>query len=361
MAGTLFGLGLSQQLDLNGKPLSGCLLYIYAANAFNSPATAYKTSALTPGLEHTWPIAGDANGRIPQFWLPDGSYAVRLTDASNNIQFADPFITAIGPSAGSSSSFSLTADQYLQPGFVQWLPVAGSITIPGWVRMNGKTVGNTGSGATETNGVGNSLLNLFTFIWNRITIPSGNAICPVRNSSGTIVSPGADATTDFNVNLRQITLLDMTGISTAGIDDMGNGAQGWYPSNPLAGDDWGFAVGNATTPGSLIGSNRTFIESPHLPDASYAVEISKGQFDHAHDDGYRHPGGIQTNAGFGPFDFQLHSQLNLPGDPVRTTSERTFSDDGGVFSGSAFPPAEAGSNWFSCANPKRLGTWFQKI
>ena len=99
-AGTLFGIGLSQQNDINGRPMAGCLLYLYQANTL-IPVTAYKNTGLTPGQEHPNPIVADANGRIPAFWLDAAfNYHAILRNAAGIIQFDEPNILPIGAVSG---------------------------------------------------------------------------------------------------------------------------------------------------------------------------------------------------------------------------------------------------------------------
>src|SRR5262245_65746278 len=96
-AGTLFGLGLSQQLDENGKPMSGAKLYITAQNT-TTAVDVFKDTGLTQ--LHPHPIVADANGRIPAFWVPsDIYYGVRLTDKNDVEQFDEPSVLAIGQPA----------------------------------------------------------------------------------------------------------------------------------------------------------------------------------------------------------------------------------------------------------------------
>ena len=94
MAATIFGLGLSQQFDVNGDPMSGAKLYLYQANT-STPVTSYSDFGLTSA--QPWPLVADSTGRIPAFWLDDGDYRVRLTDADDVVVFDELDVTAIGP------------------------------------------------------------------------------------------------------------------------------------------------------------------------------------------------------------------------------------------------------------------------
>src|SRR6185369_683778 len=100
MAGTLFGLPLSQRVDINGLPLSGCLLYVYDAGT-STPADTFQDFGLTASLVLPFPIEADSSGMIPQFWVADGSYRARLTTSGGELIFDTDGIQAIGPSVTS--------------------------------------------------------------------------------------------------------------------------------------------------------------------------------------------------------------------------------------------------------------------
>ncbi len=84
MAGTL-PLALSQQSDINGKPLAGCLLYFFQYGTLQTPQNSYSDYGLT--TLNAWPLVADQYGRIPNFYLASGPVHVRLTDASGVVIF----------------------------------------------------------------------------------------------------------------------------------------------------------------------------------------------------------------------------------------------------------------------------------
>src|SRR6185295_13618315 len=86
-AGTI-PFSLSQQLDEFGKPLAGCKLYLIQAGTVSTPQNGYSDSGLTLVLAN--PLTCDAAGRLPQFFLADGSIKVRLTKSNGvNVVTAD--------------------------------------------------------------------------------------------------------------------------------------------------------------------------------------------------------------------------------------------------------------------------------
>jgi microcystin-dependent protein len=205
MAGTLFGLGLSQQISAAGVPLSGALLYIYEANT-STPVTTYSDFSLS--TEQTFPIVADSAGRLPQIWVADGSYRARLTTSAGIEVFDEASVTAIGASSVSSGSGgSSSSTSGFETGDTMWVPIVG--TRSGWVRLNGRTIGSGSSAATErANGDAQAL---FEYLWNNFS----NTLCPVTTGRG------SSAESDFNAN-KVIATYSMRGRAAFGLDDMGN-------------------------------------------------------------------------------------------------------------------------------------------
>jgi hypothetical protein len=224
VAGTIFGLGLSQRIGSNGKPLSACKLYLFQANT-TTPVTAYKNFGLTVGQEHAHPIEADAFGMIPEFWLADGDYRARLTDKSGVVIFDVLNVKALGPSAGGGGGGDTTdPNSILSTGDMKWRPSTG--TLAGWVRANARTIGSAVSGASERANA--DCQALFEYLWSTFS----DAICPV------VGGRGASANADWQAN-KQITTIDMRGRVPAGVDDMGNTAASRITSatitNPTSG------------------------------------------------------------------------------------------------------------------------------
>lgn len=265
MSGTLFGLGLSQRVDPNGKPEAGWRLYLYQA-ASSVPVTAYKDTALTAGLEHPWPIQADAYGMMPSFWLADGSYRARGISSDGSRVFFDlPSVLALGASSGSGGGGGGTVDAtaIFQTGDTIWLPLSG--TRSGWVRENGRTIGSATSGATER--ANSDCQSLFTFLWNNYA----DTFCAVSGGRG------ASASADWTAN-KQIALLDMRNCVPGGVADMGNSATTIFNGVPLI-------KGNVTTPGSVVGETlhtltvselATHTHNPAVNDPGHVHSFTRG-------------------------------------------------------------------------------------
>ena len=206
MAGSI-SLSLSQQFNSLGKPLSGGLLYFYQAGTVATPQNAYQDSALT--IPHPNPLTLDTAGRVPQLYFADGSIKVYLTDENGVPQISADNILVVGASSGGGGGSSVDPTTILQPGWLQ--PIYGTGTVTGFVRANGRTIGNASSGATERANA--DTLALFTFLYN--------ADANLSVSGGR----GASAAVDYAAN-KSIALPDFRGRVIAGLDDMGNSAAG---------------------------------------------------------------------------------------------------------------------------------------
>jgi microcystin-dependent protein len=218
MAGTI-PLSLTQQFDEFGKPLSGGLLWIIQAGTVATPQQPYQDSGLSIVMPN--PIPLDAAGRVPQFFLADGQIKVRLTDKNGVVQLARDGILVIGPSisgGGGGGGSSVDPTTILQTGMLALFYGIGS--VPGFVRANGRSIGNSSSGATER--ANSDALALFLFLF------AADPNLTLRNSSGgAIPRTGSDAVAATAwANARQLDLPDWRGRAIAGLDDMGNAAAG---------------------------------------------------------------------------------------------------------------------------------------
>src|SRR5690242_639511 len=131
MSGSI-SLSMSQQLDEFGKPLAGGLLYFIEAGTTSTPQNAYQDSALT--LPWPNPIILDSAGRVPQFYLADGSIKIRLTDSAGVQQLVADNILVVGPSSGSGGGGTVDATTVLATGDLK--VKYGTGTLSGFVRAN---------------------------------------------------------------------------------------------------------------------------------------------------------------------------------------------------------------------------------
>lgn len=335
--GTIFGLPLSQQVDAEGDPLSGALLYIYAANT-STPSTVYSNFALT--VTTTNPVVADSAGRLPEFWLADGDYRVRLTTSGGIAIFDQLSVTSLGASSGAGGGGGVDTNAILATGDLKFRLSSGALA--GFVRANGRTIGSAASGAAERANADTQVL--YEFIWNNCA----DAICVV--SSGR----GANATADFGAN-KTIAVWDMRGRAGFGLDDMGNSAAGVISGGTTVAGSGG-AETKTLSSGELASHTHTGPSHTHSFSDSGTTSSSGS---HNHDYTRQVATGSSSDANVG-------ATRDLQDDTTSTSSAgahtHTFSFSGTTGSGGTGSTGSAGSGTaFSLMNPYRLGTWYVRL
>lgn len=236
MAGTI-PLSMTQQLDEFGAPLAGGHLYLIQAGTVNTPQNGFQDSALT--IAHPNPIILDAAGRLPQFFLADGSIKIRLTDVNGVEKLVADGIIVTGASSGGGGGSPVDATTILATGDVKVR--YGTGTLSGFVRANGRTLGSATSGATER--ANSDAQALFEYLWNadaNLVVSTGR---------------GGSSSADWAAN-KTITLPDGRGRGLGGLDSMGNSAAGRLATN---------FGSNANVLGAVAGSEVRTLITAHLP------------------------------------------------------------------------------------------------
>lgn len=138
----------------------------------------------------------------------------------------------------------------------------GATTSPaGWLRCNGRTIGNASSSGSERANADTE--DLFTFLWTNY----GDSICAV--SSGR----GASAAADFAAN-KNIGLPDLRGRAFFGLDDMGGSAASRL----------GTVITGSTTNGASGGAETVTLAQSDLPNATLTgTTVSDGAHTHNYD------------------------------------------------------------------------------
>lgn len=233
MAGTI-PLSLTQQNDKFGKPLAGGVLFIYEAGTVSTPQIAYQDSALTIPVAGGNQITLDDMGRLPQFFLADGSVKIRLTDVDGVTQVTADGILVVGASSGGGGGSPVDPTTIFATGDLKVTYGTGSLS--GFVRSNGRTIGSATSGASER--ANSDVQALFLFLW------AADANLVVSTGRG------VSAAADYAAN-KTIALPDWRGRALAGLDDMGNSAAGRLTSTYFgtAATALGAAGGNEKMPG----------------------------------------------------------------------------------------------------------------
>lgn len=233
----------------NGAAAAGAKAYFFEGG-LTTPKTVYEEAAETTA--HDNPVLADANGRFPEVHIPYGSYGVKVTTSGGtqlyyhtNIPNADPV---------EASEDSVDENALLQTG--RWMFTTDTGDLAGYVRANGRTIGNSASSATER--ANDDTEDLFTFLWNK----HANGILAVSGGRG------ASAAADFAAN-KNIALPDFRNATLVGAGDMGNSdlGQGYGGS---------FTTGNATTPGSVGGANTHTLTEAQMAAHLHTVSLTSG-------------------------------------------------------------------------------------
>ena len=254
MSGTI-NLAFTQQFDAEGVPLSGGLLYFFTAGT-TTPQSAFQDTGLT--IEHPNPVVLDASGRVPMFYLSDGFIKIRLTDDSGVVIIAADQLLVIGPSSGGGgggSAGDVTAA--LQTGDIK--ARYDTAVKDGFVRLNGRTIGNIGSSATERQEA--VCQPLFEYLW------------PFPNITLDGFAKGINALADWG-NGRRLILPDLRGRTIAGLDDMGATA-----ASRLTSTYFGAA---ATTLGNVGGLENHLLTTAQLASHAHGGTIGDQSVDHSH-------------------------------------------------------------------------------
>lgn len=249
MSAYLWPLSRTTVLDLNGDVSPGALLNFWVA-ATTTPLVTYQDSALT--TPHPNVIAADAAGRLPAIYMQYTDYRQRLRTAGGTLLFDDDGIANPAP-ATSGGGGSVPESQLFQTGDPKFS--LGSGSLAGFVRLNGRTIGNAGSGATERANA--DCEDLFIWNWDNFS----DTLCPVAGGRG-----GSGAA-DFAAG-KTLQLLDCRNKGFFGLDDMGNSAAGGFAGVT-------FAKGDATTAGSSGGVSMHALTVAQLATHAHTMSFSQ--------------------------------------------------------------------------------------
>ena len=247
MAGTI-PLSMTQQFDVFGKPLAGALLFIIQAGTVSTPQDAFQDTALT--IKMPYPMTLDAAGRVPQFFVADGTVKIRLQDASGVTQLAADSVLVIGPSAGGGGGTPVDPTQLIQTG--NMIHRHGVGVLAGYVRLNALTIGSATSGATErANADCQALFNYLWLVDPNLVVVGGR---------------GASAAADWTAN-KKLTLPDARCRPLVGLADMGGATSTLF--NGVV-----FTTGTPTTLGATAGRSTRQLTASQMPAHRHSVFIS---------------------------------------------------------------------------------------
>lgn len=195
-------------LDANGRPYLPVSANFFAGGT-TTPLTVYADAALSVPL--TQPVTTDGTGRFPRVHLPAELYAEQVLGPYGDLLWFDDDLGEPVPTSSTGPVPTIDPNGVSSTSDLKWRLDAG--ILPGWVRLNGRTIGAQGSGATEFADA--SAAALFTFLWTTFS----DAIVSVVGGRGT------SAASDFSAG-KQITLPTMQGLTAPGRDDMGSSPAG---------------------------------------------------------------------------------------------------------------------------------------
>jgi len=191
---------------VTGAAYAGALALFYDGGT-TSPRQVYQDSALTTPWGST--VTADANGLFPAVYLPQGEYNFRVQSTTGGLIFEAGPIDPM-PQPSTTTGGDIDPDDYRATGDLQ--PLLQSGPKANWVRLNGKSIGNAVSGATERANADTEAL--FAYLY---ALPDS-----VAAVSG---GRGASAAADYAAN-KTLTLPSARGRALFGVDDMGNSAAG---------------------------------------------------------------------------------------------------------------------------------------
>jgi hypothetical protein len=253
-AGTVPGFSLVPQFDLSGKIAPGCKLFVIQAGTVSTPQNAYQDSGLT--LLQPNPMLCDAAGRLPQWFVADGNIKLRLTDKNSTQIFVQDGLLVVGASSGGGGGSPVDPTTIFSTGDLK--PAYSTSVLSGWVRLNGRTIGSSTSGATERANA--DVQALFVYLWG---VDANLVVSGGRGASGAA---------DWAAN-KTIALPDYRGRIIAGLDDMGNSAAGRLTSTYF-GTSGACSGANAITLGAACGGESKTMLLANLPPFTPAGSIS---------------------------------------------------------------------------------------
>ncbi len=201
-------LSRQQVLDANGRPYQPAYAHFFAGGT-TTPLTVYADPGLTVPLPQ--PVETDGTGRFPRVYLPAGLYAEEVLSSYGDLLWRDDDLGEAVVTDTGEPPATVDPNGVASTGDVKWRLDAA--ILPGWVRMNGRTIGASGSGATEFADA--SAAALFTFLWTTFS----------EEIASVVGGRGTSAAADFSAG-KQITIPTMQGLSAAGLDDMGSSPAG---------------------------------------------------------------------------------------------------------------------------------------
>lgn len=238
-------ISLTPIFDNNGALVRNARLYFYKPNTLD-PYTVYQDQEL--GAPHPQPVVTGGSGRVPPIYVGPDPYRIRIFDNANQLIEDIPWLP--GGTEDTDSGGGGGADTAMRTGDVIWSFSSGGVR-EGFVRLNGGTIGNSLSGATER--ANDDAHDLFVYLWGQ----DSGALMPI------LPGRGASAESDWLAN-KQLTLLDGAGHVLGGISTMGKPARDIFPGMAMT-------VGTRDQPGSRLGTAMHAVTVNQMPIHAHGV------------------------------------------------------------------------------------------
>lgn len=288
--------------DSNDDRAIGAIANFFVG-ATTTPLTVYQDA--DEGTPHETDVESDGYGRWPLVFIPFcTSYDVRVRTAGGTQLYYYREIP--NPDPVEASEDTVDATELIATGHVHWEPIAG--TKSGYVRLNGRTIGNGASGGTERANADTA--DLFTYLWNNLA----------NGQAAVSTGRGGSAAADYAAN-KTIALLDGRSGVLRGLDDMGNSAASRLGSTT-------FTNGNATTAGSVLGANSHALIEAELASHLHAISLTS-----ASSGAHTHTYSSTTGAG----SAHTHTASVTDGGHSHNLPQQVASLNAGVSWGSAAP------------------------
>lgn len=207
-----------------------------------TPRPVFADAGLTAPLAQ--PVACDASGRFPRVYLGFGLYRERVFSVLGGDLWNDDGLGLMAPETETTDPTpEVPANAYAITGDTLWR--MDGLIRPGWVRMNGGTIGNAASGASERGAADTA--DLFSYLFTTFA----DDLAPV------IGGRGASAAADF-ASGKRITVPSMRGLLQGGLDSMGAGAAGALQTITALTLTAGSSTASVTVPDRIVPGMQIF-------------------------------------------------------------------------------------------------------
>lgn len=240
-------------------------LYFFAAGSTTPKAVYTDPDATVP---HPHPIVLGDSGFAPVIYLGAGYYRIRVVDEFGAL-FAPDFDKVLGAAPAASTAATGAAQTQWSTGDIK--PALASGVKDGWVRANGRTIGNAASGAQEAQG--ETCRALYCRLW--------------AENEHLVVAGGRGPSGDYDFEAgKTLELPDFRGRALFGADNMGASAAARLST--------GYGVAHPDVVGSTFGASTVALTvgnlAPHhhtgatdaAPDHSHAGSTANVNGAHYH-------------------------------------------------------------------------------